>query len=114
MATTKKPTTKSTATKKSIALKRAPAKPASTTKVRRVAKNSPSEVRSFRPARTSEPFFTFRITHQTLYWLILAGLVLALGLWVTDINVKVQKIYDQIDATNHQMQDSPIVTPKKQ
>jgi hypothetical protein len=97
MATAKKTT-------KKAAPKRAPAKSSSSTKVTRVARPKTPEVRSFRRARASDPFFTFRITHQTLYWLILAGIVLGLGLWVIDISNKVQKIYDQIDATNQQIE----------
>ena len=64
------------------------------------SKSKVTPMRSFAPARATEPFFTFRITHQTLYWTILAVLVLALGLWVISINDKVQRIYDQIDASN--------------
>lgn len=59
--------------------------------------------RTLRRSEITEPFFTFRISHQTLYWLILAGVVLFLGLWVTDISLKVQRIYDQIDSTNAAM-----------
>jgi len=44
-----------------------------------------------------QQFFTFRITQQTVYWLILCGLVLALGIWVTSLSVRVQAIYDQIE-----------------
>lgn len=64
-------------------------------------------MRSFALARPTEPFFTFRITHQTLYWTILSVLVLALGLWVITINDRVQHIYDQIDASNAAMVDLP-------
>lgn len=45
------------------------------------------------------PFLTFRMTRQTLYWGLLCALVLALGIWVTNINQKVMRIYDQIDAS---------------
>jgi hypothetical protein len=57
-------------------------------------------MRSFALAHQTEPFFTFRITHQTLYWSILAVMVLALGIWVMNINDKVQRMYDQIDVSN--------------
>lgn len=102
------------ATPKKSAPKRAPAK-SSSTKVTRVARPKTPEVRSFRRARAADPFFTFRITHQTLYWLVLAVLVLSLGIWVTDISNKVQKIYDQIDSTNHQidLMDSTTVRKKQ-
>lgn len=106
--------TKKTAPKKAAtkSAKRAPSKPASKTSVRRV-KSQKSEVKSFRPAPLQEPFFTFRISHQTLYWTILAVIVLVLGIWVIDINMKVQEIYDQIDATNAAA-DAMIVPSGKQ
>ncbi len=105
MATAKKAAKKPTT-------KKAPAKAAARTSVKRVTKTSSTPVmRSFAPARSSEPFFTFRITHQTFYWLVLALVVLALGVWVTDISVKVQRIYDQIDATN--AATDAMVIPKK-
>lgn len=104
MATAKKTsakTMKKPAAKKPV-VKHAPAKATSVTKVTKVAaKPKAKAMQSFRLHRTSrEAFFTFRITHQTLYWLILAGIVLMLGVWVTSISIKVQHIYDQIDATN--------------
>lgn len=40
---------------------------------------------------------SLKVTVQTLYWLILAGAVLLLGLWVLNIHNKVQGIYDEID-----------------
>ena len=94
MATSK--TVKKTATKK------APARPVAKTKVKHVAKAKKPVMRSFAPAPASEPFMTFRLTNQTLYWAILAAFVLALGIWVTVISVRVQHIYDTIDATNAQ------------
>ncbi len=105
-STAKKPTAKKPATK------RAPAKAKAATKTTRVstAQATAAPIRSFRRHRaTSEAFFTFRITHQTLYWTILAGIVLLLGIWVTSISMKVQHIYDQIDATNA----SAIATPER-
>lgn len=106
MATAKKPA-------KKPATKKAPAKSAARTTIKRSTKRPVAPVmRSFAPARTTEPFFTFRITHQTLYWLVLAMIVLALGVWVTVISVKVQQIYDQIDETN--AATDAMVIPKKQ
>lgn len=87
---------------KKVATKKAPARPIAKTTVKHVAKPKTPAMQSFVPAPASEPFLTFRITNQTLYWLILAALVLALGMWVTSINIKVQNIYDSIDAVNMQ------------
>lgn len=103
---TKKPSTRAT--------KKAPAKKASakrvaaakTTHHRTVVRTTKAarsaDMRSFRASPSTEPFFTFRITHQTLYWLILAVIVVCLAAWVMSISIKLERIYDQIDATNHE------------
>jgi hypothetical protein len=71
-----------------------------TTKKKPIVKK-PAIHRSFRPTKESaDSFFTFRFTQQTAYWLILSLLILALGVWVMYLTVKVQSIYDEIDATN--------------
>lgn len=100
MATTKKPAKKLTAN-------RAPAKAASKTKVTRKVAPKNSDMKSFHRSPAPTPFFTFQLTKQTLYWGILCGIVLALGVWVMSLNVQVQKIYDQIDATNQVINDIP-------
>lgn len=102
-------TKKTTAHKqaKKAPVKRAAAKPVSKTTVR-TKKTAAPEMRSFRAARVSEPFFTFRITHQTFYWLILAVIVVGLAAWVMSISIKVQHIYDQIDATNQSIYATPV------
>lgn len=91
---------------KKVTMKRAAAKPASKTTVR-TKKSLAPEMRSFRAAAPSEPFFTFRITHQTFYWLILAIIVVGLAAWVMSISIQVQHIYDQIDATNQSIYAMP-------
>lgn len=65
--------------------------------------------RSFVRSRETQPFFIFKVTRQTLYWLILSILVLALAIWVLVLSVRVQNIYDQIDAN-----DNLIITPQAQ
>lgn len=105
MATAKKTT-------KKAAVKRAPAKATAKTSVKRVAKPAEQPIKSFHVAPREESFFTLRITKQTVYWAILAIIVLALGLWVIDINDRVQRIYDQIDTMNEEALSTP-ATPKK-
>lgn len=112
MATTTKKTTRKAPVKKATtakkpAVKKAPAKAvASKTTVRTVKKAAPRTAKktttmmSFHATRQAEPFFTFRVTHQTIYWLILAFIVVGLAVWVLSISIRVQNIYDQIDATN--------------
>jgi len=108
-ATRKTPARKPT---RKVAAERAAAKPASKTTVRMKRAVSP-EIRSFRAARSSEPFFTFQITHQTFYWLILAVLAVGLAAWVMSISIKVQHIYDQIDATNQLIDTTPVTRMHK-
>lgn len=97
MSAAKKSTSRSAA--KKPAAKRAPAKKPTTTKVTRASQPAESAHTSFRVSKHSkEEFFTFRVTRQTLYWLILSGIVLLLGLWVLNISLKVERIYDQIDS----------------
>jgi hypothetical protein len=111
MATKKAAPKKTTA--KTATVKKAPSKPTTRTKVKRVTASA-APVQSFKRASVQEPFFTFRITHQTLYWLILAVIVLALGIWVININDKVQQIYDQIDSVNATTEAMPDpAVPKK-
>ena len=104
-------TTTKKAPAKKPAVKKAPAKStASKTTVRTVKKAAaPAKARaskkttsmqSFRPVRQQEKFLTFRITHQTVYWLVLSCIVIGLAVWVLAISIRVQNIYDQIDATN--------------
>jgi hypothetical protein len=85
-------------------------KPPTTKSTRKSAKHAP--MRSFELAKSSTPFFTFRITHQTFYWVILCGLVLALGVWVIVLNNRVQDLYDQIEANNAATES--MSTPKGQ
>lgn len=77
---TKKPATKKAAVKKTTAK----------------AKKS-AALQSFKLTKADKPFLTFAITRQTLYWLIIAAAFLALGLWIIDLQIKVNAIYDQIE-----------------
>lgn len=54
-------------------------------------------VRSFRLSPSTRPFISFKLTQQTFYWVLICLFVLALGVWVTILSVKVQGIYDRID-----------------
>lgn len=74
---------------------------------RKSTKKAPAH-RSFVPAKETQPFFVFKVTRQTLYWLILAVLVLALGAWVLVLNIRIQNIYDQIDANSNLVNTIPV------
>lgn len=108
--TTKKSTTQATkkavVTKKPVA-KRAPSKAAQSTKV---SHRQAPVVKSFRRAKPERPFLSFAPSVQTVYWLILAGLVLTLAMWVASISMHVQRLYDQIDQLN--AQSDSVVVPR--
>lgn len=69
-----------------------------TTKSRQLKKSvTPDNMRSFRVYPGEKPFLKPRISHQTFYWLVIALLVLALGIWATFLSIKIQAIYDRVD-----------------
>lgn len=109
--TTKKPAAKKTAPKAKSAAARpaaAKAKPAAARRTTKKTVKKTAAPRSFQKTGEAVPFLTFKPTVQTVYWLVLGVLVLALGAWVMYLNVKVQDIYDQIDANTNAL-DTPVM-----
>lgn len=94
MATTTKKTATKTAAKKPASARKSTTKPA-------VKKQKAVTHQSFRPTKENTPFMTFQFTQQSVYWLILSVLVLALGAWVMYLNVKIQDIYDQVELNTY-------------
>lgn len=86
MATAKKVTAKKTAPKKTIPKK---------SKV--IKKSKVVTPKSFAVSRESVPFFTFKITDQTVYWLILLVLIFALGIWVINIQINISDIVNEVN-----------------
>jgi hypothetical protein len=79
---------KATPTKKSV--KKTTHKKAAAQKAKR------RPILSFRIDSETTPFLTFRLTRQSLYWLVFSTAVLGLGIWVLFLNIKIIQIYDQI------------------
>lgn len=121
MATTTKKTATKTVAKKPAAKRKTTTKAATTRKssVKPAAKKQKEVIhQSFRPTKDSTPFMTFQFTKQSLYWLILSVLVLALGAWVMYLNIKIQDIYDQVELNTYlhetytvPQKDKPTATP---
>ena len=114
MATTKKPATKKTPTKaaavrkapvKKAPVKRAPAKaaPVKTAVVKKTApvkrkapaKKKEAVIHSFRVAENIPPFTSFKITRQTVYWLILVCVIIFAQLWILKTQYEVIYLLDQ-------------------
>ena len=94
---TKKPV-KKTAVKKAAPKKSAPAR-VTPAKKRAVSFATKSDVK----------FMQARFSEQTVYWLIIGAAVIALAVWVLALQVKLDEVYDQIDAQSN----SSIVPTKK-
>lgn len=101
MATRSTPATKRTPAKKTTAsTKKSPAKkPAVASHKKAHAPAQPTH-RTLRVTRETTPFFTFRMTRQSLYWLIFSLAILGLGSWTLYLNLRIIEIYDQIDHNN--------------
>jgi hypothetical protein len=79
------------------------------TKKKPVAKTT--AFRSFKRSPDDMPFYTFRFTRQTVYWIVITFLVLAIGTWVLYLTVRVQRVYDLIHVVDTDA--SEITTPTK-
>lgn len=102
MATTKKTTKKTptrtaakpaaakkTAAKKTVAAKTTPKKPVS-----KKTSAKKHEMRSFRVAPEEHSFTNFRITRQTVYWIILVAFIVFVQLWILKLQIEVASLLD--------------------
>jgi len=98
---TKKTTTKKAPVKKASAPKKRTAKKSP------VKKSSSSSLLSLRNQirleKEDSAFMTFRVTRQTLYWLVLGAVVIMFTLWLTKLQSDIQDLYDQVDASTMQI-----------
>lgn len=51
-------------------------------------------------ATAKSDFMTMQPTRETAYWLIFSLLILALGIWVLTLTIRINDIYDQIERNN--------------
>lgn len=94
MATTKKksPASKAAASKKTVAVKKAVVKKKNTAK--RAAVKKQPEMRSFHVAKDDQEFTGFRITRQTVYWIILISFIIFAQLWILKLQIEVATLID--------------------
>jgi len=43
---------------------------------------------------------TFQLTKETVYWLVLGAVVILFTIWLMRLQMDIQTLYDDIDATN--------------
>ena len=84
------------ATKKTTSKKTSTKKPAHKAKA--------SKVRSFHVAPPDRPFWTFIFTVQSVYWVLIGAAVLAVGIYVASLQIRVNHLYDQVDVNSSQSQ----------
>lgn len=112
MATAKKTTAKKTSpvkknvakksvTKKSVT-KKTPAKRAVSAK--KSAASNVSQMRSFRISPDYPSFTTFKITRQTVYWVIIVSFIIFMQLWILSLQMETSTyIENQMSALNENM-----------
>lgn len=86
--------TKKTTSKKAPIKKSAPKKRSSVTKA--------SKVRSFHVAQSDRPFWSFIFTTQSFYWVLIGASVIAVGIYVATLQIRVNSLYDQLDVNSAQ------------
>ena len=78
-------------------VKKTPVKKAAPKKV--AAKKSAPRKTSAASASSTSDFMQTKFTEQTVYWLIIGVAVIALAAWVLSLQVQLNEMYDEIDAT---------------
>ena len=62
-------------------------------------------------AASEQSFFEFKITQQTLYWMVLGLVSIIFAIWIVSLDSRIQKLYDEIDASTYSI-DQPMPTKK--
>lgn len=84
-----------------MATKKAPSKSsAKKTTTKKTSKKAPAVSQytikeSFRPTKNNPPFFTFKITIQTIYWTILVAVIIFLQLMIIKEQIKAAEATQQ-------------------
>lgn len=107
MATAKKPATKKASVKKTpakapakkvVAAKATPAKTTAkkvpSTKKTKVSKATQSGYKSFKVSAPAESFTTFKITRQTVYWVILIAFIIFVQLWILKLQIELASLLE--------------------
>lgn len=84
------------ATKKTTS-KKAPAK-------KRSSSVKTPQMQSFHVAPRDRPFWTFLFTTQSFYWVLIGASVVAVGVYVATLQLRVNSLYDQLDINSSQVE----------
>ena len=101
--TTKKTPAKKTAARKapvkSAAVKTPAAKPVAKKTTARKAPKKAEQMQSFRVYRSDDSFTNFRITRQTVYWVILIAFIIFAQLWILKLQFDISDLLIQQQAS---------------
>lgn len=101
-------------TKKTQVKSKAPARTKAKLAAKKPATKSPAKRASKKPVinarANSNEFMTVQPNRETAYWVVLGIVVVIFGLWITNLQSDIQKIYDQIDAS---VVNEPVQVPVK-
>ncbi|PID32994.1 hypothetical protein CR969_03105 [Candidatus Saccharibacteria bacterium] len=81
--------------------KKKPTTKAKSTSPRKTKAKKPAKMESFKSSKEHHPFMTFKFTRQTVYWLIIAVVILGLSAWIFKLQSDIFAIYDKIDDIHH-------------
>ena len=90
MATAKSPVKKSNPKKKAV--KKTPSKRAVSKKS---SKNVAQGYNSFKVSSNQTPFTNFRVTRQTVYWVVLIAFIIFAQLWILKLQIDVAQLIDE-------------------
>lgn len=91
-ATKRTTTRKTTATKKAAPRKVTPRK--TTTKTTRKSPKKTQTYETFKLSTDVPPIMSFKITKQTIYWVIIMAFIIFFQLWIIKLQVEVAQIID--------------------
>ncbi len=57
---------------------------------------------------TTQQFLDFRITEQTLYWVLFGAVAIFFTLWIFSVDARLQNLYDEIDARTYSLTQMPV------
>jgi len=83
-----------------MATKKTAQKKTTVKKPRAYAKST--SVKSFHVAPRQQDFWALNFTQQSLYWVIIGAAVLAVAIYVATLQIKINELYDQVDANSLQ------------
>jgi hypothetical protein len=92
-----------TISKKTVPPKKLVSKTTKSSTRNKVSASQPVKMRSFRISPNNPSFTTFKITRQTLYWVIIIGFIIAMQLWIIAMQIETSDfIENQLTELNNQ------------